>query len=97
MRGFQLWVNLPARDKMTEPKYQEFAPERIPQVVPADGVGVRVIAGQVGEVGPARGPVERRVATLRGPTWQKERGPTKVAWSRSFSGTCRGEMSSESR
>ena len=41
--------------------------------------------------------VERKVATLRGPTWQKERGPTKVAWSRSFSGTCRGEMSSESR
>lgn len=54
MRGFQLWVNLPARDKMTEPKYQEFAPERIPQVMPADGVGVRVIAGQVGDV---RGPI----------------------------------------
>ena len=27
MRGFQLWVNLPAREKMTAPKYQEFAPE----------------------------------------------------------------------
>ncbi|MBE2293136.1 MAG: pirin family protein, partial [Xanthomonadaceae bacterium] len=26
MRGFQLWVNLPARDKMTAPRYQEFAP-----------------------------------------------------------------------
>ena len=26
MRGFQLWVNLPARDKMTDPKYQEYAP-----------------------------------------------------------------------
>lgn len=30
MRGFQLWVNLPARDKMTDPKYQEFDPEKIP-------------------------------------------------------------------
>ena len=30
MRGFQLWLNLPARDKMTAPKYQEFGPERIP-------------------------------------------------------------------
>ena len=29
MRGFQLWVNLPARDKMQAPRYQEFAPERI--------------------------------------------------------------------
>ena len=50
MRGFQLWVNLPARDKMNDPKYQEFAPERIPVTAPGDGVQVKVIAGQVGEV-----------------------------------------------
>lgn len=50
MRGFQLWVNLPAKDKMTEPKYQEFAPDRIPVAAPAAGVAVKVIAGQVGEV-----------------------------------------------
>ncbi|MGH6948997.1 MAG: pirin family protein, partial [Kiloniellales bacterium] len=30
MRGFQLWVNLPAKDKMTAPRYQDIAPERIP-------------------------------------------------------------------
>ncbi|MBN6152868.1 pirin family protein [Xanthomonas sp. AmX2] len=54
MRGFQLWVNLPARDKMTAPRYQEFAPERIPLATPAPGVTVKVIAGQVGEV---RGPI----------------------------------------
>jgi len=53
MRGFQLWVNLPARDKMTEPKYQEYPPEQIPQATPAAGVTVKVIAGRVGEtVGP---------------------------------------------
>ncbi|MBN6101882.1 pirin family protein [Xanthomonas sp. CFBP 8703] len=50
MRGFQLWVNLPARDKMTAPRYQEFAPERIPLAQPAPGVTVKVIAGQVGDV-----------------------------------------------
>lgn len=50
MRGFQLWVNLPARDKMTDPKYQEFAPDRIPVTAPGHGVQVKVIAGQVGEV-----------------------------------------------
>jgi hypothetical protein len=55
MRGFQLWVNLPARDKMTAPRYQDIAPERIPQVSPAAGVDVRVIAGDVQGV---RGPVE---------------------------------------
>ena len=47
MRGFQLWLNLPAREKMTAPKYQEFGPERIPNATPAPGVAVKVIAGQV--------------------------------------------------
>jgi redox-sensitive bicupin YhaK (pirin superfamily) len=50
MRGFQLWINLPARDKMTAPKYQEFGPDRIPVAQPASGVRVKVIAGRVGEV-----------------------------------------------
>jgi len=49
-RLFQLWLNLPARDKMTEPKYQEFGPDRIPVATPADGVSVKVIAGEVGSV-----------------------------------------------
>lgn len=57
MRGFQLWVNLPARDKMTAPRYQEFGPERIPVVRPAEGVEVRVIAGEVdGVAGPIAQP-----------------------------------------
>ncbi len=49
MRGFQLWLNLPAREKMTAPKYQEFGHERIPSATTAKGVTVRVIAGRVGE------------------------------------------------
>ena len=57
MRGFQLWLNLPARDKMTQPKYQEFGPERIPTATPAPGVQAKVIAGTVaGVVGPIRQP-----------------------------------------
>jgi redox-sensitive bicupin YhaK (pirin superfamily) len=58
MWGFQLWVNLPARDKMIEPRYQEFAPEAIPETT-VDGARLRVIAGRVGDV---EGPV-RAVAT----------------------------------
>jgi redox-sensitive bicupin YhaK (pirin superfamily) len=57
MRGFQLWLNLPARDKMTAPKYQEFGPEKLPTVTPAAGVSVKVIAGRVGEsIGPITQP-----------------------------------------
>jgi len=57
MRGFQLWLNLPARDKMTAPKYQEFGPERIPIAAPARGVTVKVIAGHVaGITGPISQP-----------------------------------------
>lgn len=57
MRGFQLWVNLPAKDKMVAPQYQEFSADRIPEVAVDEGVRVKVIAGRVGEVeGPVRQP-----------------------------------------
>ncbi len=56
MWGFQLWVNLPASDKMVAPRYQDIAPERIPEATPAAGVRMRVLAGRVGEtVGPVSG------------------------------------------
>ena len=75
MRGFQLWVNLPAREKMTDPRYQEFAPERIPVVRPADGVEVKVIAGRVGEtvgpiVQPATDPLYLDIALEPGVAWE---------------------------
>jgi len=52
----QLWVNLPARDKMTAPGYQAISHGDIPVATLPDGAGiVRVIAGQYGShVGPAR-------------------------------------------
>jgi redox-sensitive bicupin YhaK (pirin superfamily) len=48
--GFQLWVNLPARLKMTKPRYQEILADDIPVVERDDGTQVRVIAGAVGDV-----------------------------------------------
>ena len=57
MKGFQLWVNLPAKDKMTTPRYQEIAPGQIPRIALADGVWAKVIAGQVlGVSGPVDPP-----------------------------------------
>ena len=57
MRGFQLWLNLPAREKMTAPRYQEFGPDRVPIVTPTAGVRVKVIAGRVaGTNGPISQP-----------------------------------------
>lgn len=44
MRGFQLWINLPGGEKMSDPAYQEFSPEAIP-VVDDDGRRVRLLCG----------------------------------------------------
>jgi redox-sensitive bicupin YhaK (pirin superfamily) len=54
MRGFQLWVNLPASRKMTEPGYQEYPSTRMPVESRDDGVSVKVIAGSTsrGTTGP---------------------------------------------
>jgi len=47
MHGFQLWVNLPRRDKMMKPRYQEIPNSQIPKAISADGlVKVSVIAGE---------------------------------------------------
>ena len=51
--GFQLWVNLPAAEKMGQPRYQEVSAGEIP-VVEKDGVTVRLVAGELNET---RGPV----------------------------------------
>ncbi|MFA9460078.1 pirin family protein [Thiohalorhabdus sp. Cl-TMA] len=54
MRGFQLWINLPAAEKMSAPEYQEIRPEAVPEVA-EEGVVIRVLAGRYGETA---GPVE---------------------------------------
>jgi redox-sensitive bicupin YhaK (pirin superfamily) len=54
MEGFQLWVNLPARLKMSEPRYQEIQSDTIPVLEWPDGSLIRVVAGNLdGVQGPA--------------------------------------------
>lgn len=46
LHGFQIWINLPAKEKMKPPHYQDFAAAQIPCVALADGGYVKVIAGE---------------------------------------------------
>ena len=46
LAGFQLWVNLPAAEKMNEPRYQEFDAEQIPVARLDNGTAIKVIGGQ---------------------------------------------------
>ncbi len=56
MHGFQLWANLPASLKMTDPRYQDIPSSAIPEVTDDDGTRVRVICGQFwGKKGPVEG------------------------------------------
>ena len=48
--GFQIWVNLPAKSKMTAPRYQDVRSETIPEIDGKDGAKIRVVAGTVGDV-----------------------------------------------
>jgi redox-sensitive bicupin YhaK (pirin superfamily) len=53
LNGFQLWVNMPAELKMSRPRYQDVPAATIPAVERADGVRVRVVAGEAeGVAGP---------------------------------------------
>ncbi len=61
--GFQVWVNLPAKLKMTRPRYQDVPADRIPEVTHPAGTRVRVVAGEVdGTLGAVR-------EIFAGPTW----------------------------
>lgn len=57
--GFQLWVNLPAAQKMGRPRYQEVSAETIP-TVQKDGATIRLVAGEIDGV---RGPVTEIAAS----------------------------------
>jgi redox-sensitive bicupin YhaK (pirin superfamily) len=46
MEGFQLWLNLPGKDKMNAPWYQDFSAADLPRLVTESGVAVTVIAGE---------------------------------------------------
>ena len=99
MRGFQLWVNLPAEAKMGEPRYQEFAPERIPVAEPARGVAVKVIAGSVADADgrvvrgpiaqPATDPMYLVVSLEPGAGWQHALPPGHNAFAYVYEGKAR--------
>ena len=63
MRGFQLWINLPAKEKMRPASYQDIAADRIPTVALSNGGSVRVIAGTyAGAKGGVDGPANPATA-----------------------------------
>jgi redox-sensitive bicupin YhaK (pirin superfamily) len=80
MKGFQLWVNLPARLKMTAPRYQNITSDQIPEVQQNDGVIIRVIAGEVEGVS---GPVKEIVAD---PIYLDVSVPANTAYSKAVAG-----------
>ena len=53
--GFQLWANLPAAHKMTEPRYQDIGEQQIPEISLDSGVRIRLICGTINDV---QGPVQ---------------------------------------
>jgi redox-sensitive bicupin YhaK (pirin superfamily) len=54
--GFQLWINLAAKEKMTAPRYQDISANEIPEILRADGTRIRVITGTLdGVSGPVSG------------------------------------------
>lgn len=55
LEGFQLWINLPANNKMDEPAYQEYSADSIPLEYREEGIVVRVIAGVTSQE--TKGPV----------------------------------------
>jgi redox-sensitive bicupin YhaK (pirin superfamily) len=85
--GFQVWVNLPAKLKMTKPRYQDVPASQIPEVVRPDGGRIRVIAGEVdGVVGAVReifaGPTYLDVTLPAGRTFEQPvpRGHTALLY-----------------
>jgi hypothetical protein len=66
MHGFQLWANLPAALKMTDPRYQDIQSAEIPEVTEDDGTKARVICGDFwGEQGPVNGVATDSVVAAR--------------------------------
>jgi redox-sensitive bicupin YhaK (pirin superfamily) len=60
MEGFQLWLNLPGKDKLCTPWYRDIQSEEIPEIVTPEGVTVRVISGESqGTDGPVSGAMQR--------------------------------------
>jgi quercetin 2,3-dioxygenase len=83
--GFQLWLNLPGKDKMSAPWYRDIQADEIPQLATADGVTVRVIAGESHGVAgavqrPATEPLYLDVHLPAGTRFEQALAPTHNAF-----------------
>lgn len=62
LQGFQLWINLPAKDKMRRPRYQNLEADQVVEISPDRGVDIRLVAGKaLGKTGPVSGIATRPV------------------------------------
>jgi quercetin 2,3-dioxygenase len=92
--GFQLWVNLPAKLKMTEPRYQNIFASEIPAIKKENGVTIRVITGEVdGVSGPVSGiaiaPVYMDVSVPPKTSFVQALDPAHTAFAYVFEGSAR--------
>ncbi|MEZ5352768.1 MAG: pirin family protein [Bryobacteraceae bacterium] len=100
MHGFQLWANLPASLKMTEPRYQEVKSVDIPVVVDDDATAVRIVCGSFwGKSGPVDGiaaePVYIDVSVAPGRRKSLPVETTRHAFAYVFAGSARFENASD--
>lgn len=91
MVGFQLWLNLPARDKMTNPWYRDFAAGDLPRALAPDGAYAVVLAGTTrGVAGAVQRPVtEPLILDLRlpaGTSWSQPLVPSHHAFAVLYAG-----------
>jgi quercetin 2,3-dioxygenase len=82
MSGFQLWVNLPAKEKMSTPAYRGLSAREIPEVSTDSGDRVKVVAGTFGRIeGPVRGiPVDPTYLDVRVPAGGQFEFPTHAGY-----------------
>jgi hypothetical protein len=81
MYGFQLWANLPAKLKMTKPRYQDMKSSDIPEVIDDDGTRARIICGEFwGKTGPIEGvAADPRYLDIFVPAGQTKHLPVETA------------------
>ncbi len=94
MSGFQLWVNLPAREKMSVPAYRGLTRADFPEVTTDDGSHVKVIAGSYGGVeGPVKGipvdPTYLDVTVPPGGSFELATHPGYTAFAHAITGNVR--------
>ena len=94
MEGFQLWLNLPGKDKMREPWYRDISSAEIPEFTTAEGVTVRVIAGRSHGVAGAvqRGHTEPLYLDLHFPLGRASFGQSLPAGYNAFVYAYRGKL-----